>query len=243
VAAAVIGVTFAAAAGGHAARQPGLVPAVQKTVDVASARYGIHVAIVRGGVPLALHIRGQEDPSTISVALRLGGMRLPDGTKVPGPNAAALIDGPFLYERAPSTIAVNGGVRWLRMRLATLPPHSSDLAAVHSMTPGPLLHVLEHARMTSTDPSRRSFRGTVAYDDAAVKHLSKLMGGIQFRDLHVWAQVGADGLVHRIGITGRTPDGKTTFSLRAHLFAFGKPVHVTPPAPGTFMDKQAQITA
>jgi hypothetical protein len=241
--AAAAGIAFGAAAGGSAAPQPGLAPAVKRTLQAPSARYAIHVAITRGSVPVALHIRGQESASTISVAMRLGGLRLADGTTVPGPKGAALIDGPFLYERAPSSVVIDGRVRWLRLRLATLPPHSADVAAVHAMTPSSLLHMLEHARMAKPSADRRSFHGTIAYNDAAMRHLSKLTGGIEFRGLRVWAMVGADGLVHRITLTGHTADGKALLSLRARLFGFGRPVHVTPPAPGTFMDRQPQLPA
>jgi hypothetical protein len=63
-------------------------------------------------------------------------------------------------------------------------------------------------------------------------------GGIQFRDLRVVATLGGDGLVHSITISGRTADSSVLFRLDARLFAFGKPVSVTPPAEGTFIDKQ-----
>jgi hypothetical protein len=56
--------------------------------------------------------------------------------------------------------------------------------------------------------------------------------------------VGRDGLVHRLLITGHTADRASTLALSARLFAFGKPVHVKPPAPGTFVDdKLGQLTS
>ncbi len=81
----------------------------------------------------------------------------------------------------------------------------------------------------------------LAYDDpVVVAALQGLMGGIQFRDLRVTAWVGRDGLLHGIRIAGRTADRKTTFELKATLFAFGRAVHLTPPAEGTFVDRQLQ---
>ena len=47
-----------------------------------------------------------------------------------------------------------------------------------------------------------------------------------------------DGLIHGIRVTGITADGTTTLDIQARLFAFGRPVHLTPPAEGTFMDQQ-----
>jgi hypothetical protein len=237
---ALIGLVAVLAAGASAggARTPTLADAALRTQHVASARYVIDVRIVRRGTPISLHIHGQAGPHTISVALRQGAMRLPDGSTVPGPRGAALIDGPFLYERAPAGIALYGKISWLRLRLADLPRASDELRAVHSMTPRPLLDVLVAARVAP-----RTFHGTIPYDDPAVRGIGKLMGGLEFRNLRISAEVGGDGLVHRMVITGRTADAGTTLSLRAHFFAFGEPVHVTPPAAGTFLDEHANLTA
>jgi hypothetical protein len=100
-----------------------------------------------------------------------------------------------------------------------------------------LLRALDAARIAPASQGTRSFHGTLAYDNPAVRAgLVHLTGGLEFRGLRISALVGNDGLVHRIVVTGRTADGRTTFSLRAHLFGLGKAVHVTPPAPGTFLD-------
>ena len=60
---------------------------------------------------MALHIRGQARPHTVSVAMRMSDLTLDDGTVVPGPTGAALLDGPFLYEHAPSNLALVGPVQ------------------------------------------------------------------------------------------------------------------------------------
>jgi hypothetical protein len=226
-----------AATGGDAAPKPGLHDAIARTVQARSVHYAVHVRIHRGDTPLALHIRGQADPHTISVRLRMGDMRLPDGSTVPGPTAAALLDGPFLYERAPSSLVVQGGIRWLRLTVDLLPAQSEDLKAVHSMTPSPLLRVLLEAHMWQA--GQRLYRGTVAYDDPVVRTaLARLTGEIEFRRLQLSVFVGRDGMLHRFVLTGRTADGRTTLSLAARFYGFGTPVHVAPPAPGTFMDEQ-----
>jgi hypothetical protein len=233
-----------AAAGGHAAPKPGLARAVERTGQAGSERYTIHVRMTRGGEPVSLHIRGQASRHTISVKMHMGSVKLPDGTTLPGPNGAALLDGPFLYERAPSLLAVAGGVHWLRLAVPTLAPSSEDLSAVNSMTPAPILRVLDAARIAPAAEGSRTFHGTIAYDDPAVRTgLAKLTGGLEFRGLRLSAVVGSDGLVHRVVLTGRTADGRTTLSLRAYLYGFGRPVHVTPPAPGSFVDDQVQLAS
>jgi hypothetical protein len=240
----VAGLAFAFAGGGHAAREPGVQAAAARTATAASERWVIHVRMTHAGEPLSLHIRGQADPHTVSVKMRLGDAVLSDGTKLPGMNGAALLDGPYLYERAPGSVALYGKIRWLRLRVGSLPAAGDDLSAVQSMSPAPLLRVLERARIATGPAGSRTFHGTVAYDDPAVRAgLAKLTGGLEFRSLRVSGMVGRDLLVHRVVLTGRTADGKTSLSLRAHLFAFGARVHVSPPAPGTFLDDQAGIAA
>src|SRR3954471_20829775 len=84
---------FAVAGGGHAAPKPGIEEAVAKTETASSERYSIHVRLTRRGMPMALHIRGQASAHTVSVAMRMSDLTLDDGTVVPGPNGAALLDG------------------------------------------------------------------------------------------------------------------------------------------------------
>jgi hypothetical protein len=236
VLAAAVSATFAVAGGSHAARAPSIAEAVAKTETASSERFSIHVRLTRQGTPMALHIRGQASAHTVSVAMRMS-VKLDDGTVVPGPNGAALLDGPFLYERVPGNNAFDGPVRWQRLSVAALDPGSPDLAAIRSMSPRPLLRMLEASHLVAAAGNKAVFHGWIGYDDRAARRLSKLTGELEFRHLHVSALVGSDGRVHRIVLTGRTADGVTTLSLRARLFAFGKPVHVTPPKPGTFMDE------
>lgn len=242
---AAFAVWLAAAGGGRDAEAtPSLAAAVERTAHAPSEHFGIHVTLARGDTPVSLHIRGQASRQTISVKMAMTAVQLSDGTRVQGPKGAALLDGPFLYERAPEGMALYGKIRWLRLAVPSLAPSSAALRAVHAMTPSPLLDVLRAAHMGPVGSGGRSFRGTIAYDDPAVRDgLEKLTGNIELRDLRVQALVGGDGLVHRVGITGRTADGKTRFALSARLFAFGEGVHVTPPAPGTFLDEHDRLTA
>jgi hypothetical protein len=233
-----LAVAFAAGGGVAAARKPGLTAAVERTQSASSLHYVIHVALVRRPMRLTLQIHGQASAHTISVRMKMGDVRLADGTVVPGPDGAALLDGPFLYERAPSDIAVGGKLHWLRLSTATRTASAGDLAAVHTMTPAPLLAILHAAHVAPAAPGTHVFHGSLGYDDPIMHRLAKFTGNVQYRRLRISAVVGVDGFVHRIVLTGRTPDGASTLSLRARLFAIGKPVHVTPPAPGTFMDEQ-----
>jgi hypothetical protein len=242
--AASVAATFAVAGGGHAVSKPGLTAAVSKTEAASSVRYTIHVRLTRRGVPMTLHIRGRAAADMVSIAMRMSDLTLDDGTVVPGPSGAALLDGPFLYERAPSNLPVDGPVQWQRLAVWTLPARSPDLAAIRSMSPSPLLRVLHTAHTGRARGSSRVFHGSIPYDERAVRRLARLIGNLEFRHLRVSAILGRDERVHRIVLTGRTADGMTTLSLRARLFGFGKPVHVTPPKPGTFVDEQlAQIPA
>jgi hypothetical protein len=68
--------------------------------------------------------------------------------------------------------------------------------------------------------------------------LARLTGGIEFRQLQLVVHVGRDGLIHGLRLTGKTADRSSTFELVGRLFAFNRPVHVSPPKPGTFMDAQ-----
>src|SRR3954454_10602211 len=242
--AASVAATFAVAGGGHAVAKPGLTAAVSKTEAASSVRYTIHVRLTRRGVPMTLRIRGRAAADTVSIATRMSDLTLADGTVVPGPTGAALLDGPFLYERAPSNLAVDGPVRWQRLAGWALPSGSPHLPAIPSMSAAPLLHVLRAAHTGRASRTGHVFRGFIAYDDRAVRRLARLTGDLEFRHLRVSVVLGRDERVHRIVLTGRTADGMTTLSLRARLFGYGKPVHVTPPKPATFIDEQlVQIRA
>jgi hypothetical protein len=136
-------------------------------------------------------------------------------------------------------------VRWLRVRVVDLSPTSSELKAVHALTPEPLLRVLGEARTSRVRPGAGLYRGTVAYDRPLVRSsLAQLTGGTEFRGLRISAYVGRDGHVHRLLLTGRTADRKSTLSLSARFYGFGRPLHVKPPPPGTFMDdKLVQLSS
>jgi len=108
---------------------------------------------------------------------------------------------------------------------------------MRALTPSPLLRIVAESRVHRTR-ARGSFTGPVRYDDPVVRTaLHALGGGIEFRNLRVFVHVARDGRIHSVRLTGRTADGKTTFALHARLFAFGAPVKVVPPRPGTFMDQ------
>jgi hypothetical protein len=211
-----------AAASAHSASATHAIRATQST---ASFRYSIVISVVRANLPARLTVRGVSGPGQLFVRARQ-----PSGVE-----AAAMIDGPFLYERAPNGISVNGSIRWLRVPIEAIGRSSALLNAVRAMTPAPLLRVLGESRAA---PVRAGgFAGDVRYDDPIVRTaITRFSGGVEFHDLRVTATLGGDGLIHGIRVTGITADGTTTLDIDARLFAFGRPVHLTPPAEGTFMD-------
>jgi|SRR5581483_14235 len=221
----VLAVLAAVCASASARPGPALTAAVVRTERARSEHYAIRVRLVQGGKRFSLRVRGQASARTISVSYSTGSL-----------SAAALLDPTYLYERAPGGLAVDG-MRWLRQPVASLAPGARELANVHALTPAPLLVVLRSAH-GGLDAAGRVFRGTVDYDSVSLHGIAVLLAGIQFRHLRISAFVGRDGLVHRLSLSGRTADGTARLALDAHLYAFGRPVHASPPKPGTFMDTE-----
>jgi hypothetical protein len=234
--AALVAASVALAASPRSPVAVGIAQAIRNTERVAPMRFITRDTIVRGRRPTTLTARGAIARGTY--ALRLGVAPVWLGKlKLPGREAAALIDGPFIYLRAPSSITVNG-VDWLREPLAALRPNSRALSTLHAFGPKPLLRMLAETRLAATGEAG-VYIGSPAYDDPIVRMaLRRLTGNVEFRALAMTAWVGRDGLVRRILVQGRTADGKATLTIRSRLFAFGRPVSVTPPRLGTFMDNQ-----
>ena len=65
-----------------------------------------------------------------------------------------------------------------------------------------------------------------------------MAGGIEFRDIRFTTTVGGDGYVHAIRVSGRTADRSRSITVTAHLYAFGRPMTLTPPGEGTFLDQK-----
>jgi hypothetical protein len=232
--------SVALAATGGKAPKATLVQAVSQTSRASTMRYVLDIAITRAHYPaMRLQVHGTRGRGALFIHVQQFSTVLADGTAVPGPHQSALIDGPFLYEGSPNGVAVLGHIRWLRVPLARLGPGSKVVATVHSLSPAPLLRLLDewsHARMRSPNGI---FHGSVAYDDPIVlAALSGLTGGIEFRNVRFWARIGNDGYVHSIHVTGRTADGSRMLNVTARLFAFGRPVRLIPPGEGTFMDQK-----
>jgi hypothetical protein len=166
------------------------------------------------------------------------------GAAMPGPEQSALIDGPFLYEGSPNGIAVQGNVRWLRVPIARIGTSSKAVTTMHNLSPAPLLRIVDEWSRARTRLPDGVFHGTVAYDDPVVlAALSGMTGGIQFRDLSFTARIGDDGFVHSITLTGRTADGSRTLSAAVTMYGFGRPVRVSIPREGTFMDQKSLALA
>lgn len=201
-----------------------------RTARAASVHYVVDVTLARAAQPTTLQIRGASSRDRMNVHLTLGAT-----------HGRILLERPFLFEKAPPSFQVFGKVDWLRLSMSRLPQRGQVLSTIRSLTPAPLLHVIAEAKLRPSG-GHGIWAGPVAYDDPIVRaSLRDLGNGLEFRALRLRVVVGDDGLVHRVHLTGSTADGATTLNLRARLFSFGKPVHVTPPGPGTFMDPQLSL--
>ena len=110
---------------------------------------------------------------------------------------------------------------------------------MHNMSPAPLLRILDEWSNARSHASGGRFHGTVAYDDPIVlTALSGMTGGTEFRHVFFSVKIGGDGYVHSIRVTGATADGSKSVIVTARLFGFGRPVRVTPPREGTFIDQK-----
>lgn len=240
VAAAAASVAFAAS-GDTTKRhpRPSYADAAARTLRARSERFSIDVTIVKNLRTVTLHVNGATGPGKLKLRLRLDDAKLGDGTPVPGVTGAVLIDAPFLYQHAPSGLAV-GKLQWLRERLSDV-GSSENFRNIRAMTPRSLLAVLESARIRP-DGDAFVYGGWLPYDHPAVRRgLGPLTGDVQFRSLHTLVLVGRDGRVHRIRITGKTADGRTTLTLLAHLYAFDKRVRVKAPPMDAFLDPKREL--
>lgn len=231
--------SVALAATGKKAPRASLVQAVSNTSRASTLRYVLDIAVSHTGSPTQqLHVQGMRGRDALAIHVQ------ERSTGLAGPHQSAMIDGPFLYEGSPNGVAVLGRIRWLRAPLARLGPGSKVVATMHHLSPSPLLRLLDEWRHVRTRTVNGSFHGTVAYDDPIVlSAVSGLTGGIEFRNIRFFARVGGDGYVHAIRVTGTTADGRRTLRVTARMYAFDRPVRLTPPAQGTFMDQKSLALA
>lgn len=230
----------AAMASTPAAPAISLAHAVRTTDGVSTLRYVMTISISRRDEPtLRLHVRGTRSRTSLAIHVQESSTDVADGVSVPGPSQSAIIDGPFLYEGAPDGIAVDGAIRWLRVPVARIGQKAPALSNVRSLSPAPLLRVLDEWTRARIRVADGRFRGTVAYDDPIVlAALAGMTGGVEFRDLRFSARADRAGYLHTIRVTGRTADRMRALTVDARLYAFGWPVRVRVPAEGTFMDEK-----
>ena len=138
----VAGVFALAAAGGSA------VPPldVSKTAHASSVHYSLAVRLQKQQEPFVLHIRGGASRDRVAVHLQLSSVTLRDGTTLPATTGAVMFNRPFLYERAPGGLAVNG-MSWLRLQTSGMPQNSQALTSERAQTPSPLWHVTQESRL------------------------------------------------------------------------------------------------
>ena len=228
-----------AATDGDASRST-LGQAVYRTSHASSLRYTMVIAMTRAHQPaMQLHIHGTRTTGSLFIHVKAFSTVLAGGVAVPGPQQSALLDGPFLYEGSPNGVAVQGAVRWVRIPVARIGTSAPEISAIHSLSPAPLLRVLDEWTRVRKRAAAGVFHGTVAYDDPVVlTALSGMAGGTEFRDVAFGARIGGDGYVQSITVTGRTADGSRTLRVTVTMYAFGRPVTVSIPGEGTFMDQK-----
>ena len=217
-----------------------LVEAVNQTNHASSVHYVMSIAVAHTHHPsLKLDVRGARGTDSLFIHVRAFTSLVNDGpADAAGPQQSAFIDGPFLYEGSPNGVAVAGKIRWLRVPVAR-PDTARAIAAMHNMSPAPLLRILGEWSNARSHASHGAFHGTVAYDDPIVlTALSGMTGGTEFRHVFFSAKIGDDGYVHRIRVTGTTADKSKSVTVTARLFGFGRPVRVSPPREGTFIDQK-----
>jgi len=211
-----------------------------RTLRATSLYFSMDVTIIKNLRTATLHVNGAVGPGKLTVR-----QRLVDETPSGGPPAApvtgaALIDGPFVYEHAPSGL-VGGKRQWLRQRLADLGPASKELRNIRGLAPRSLLVAMDRARIRAT-PDRFVYSGWLGYDGTAVRRgLGPVTGNVQVRSLYAVVLTGKDGRVHRIRITGKTADGTANILLLAHLYAFDRPVKVRAPAQNEYIDPKSEL--
>lgn len=226
--------SVALAATGGKAPTTTLVQSIKRTNHAPTFRYALDISVVRPGAPeLTLHVNGIRGRGSLFVHVRA----MADA--IVAQQQSALLDGPFLYEGAPNGVAIAGKVRWVRMPVARIGRDARPIQTMHTLSPAPLLRVLDEWSHGKTRSPNGAYHGVVAFDDPIVQTaLAGMAGGTQFRDVHFFARVGIDGYVHAIRLTGHTADGTRRLSVNAQLYAFGRPVTPQIPREGTFMDEK-----
>lgn len=235
---ALIAVSVAyAARGGRAAAPAGLHAAVLHAATAHSLRYDLTVQIAApDAIPQTLHASGASSGDVQQVHLKVDDVVAPDGTKLTGPSADEKIDGTFLYLRSTVTRPLVGPL-WVRERLAGLGPKSAELRTLESVSARELLRAVARARGVRVGAEAGVFHAWLPYADETVRSaLRGVEGDREYRHLRLTAWVGRDGRVSLLLLTGRTADSSGRFVLTLSLGDYGRPVAVTPPAQGSFVD-------
>jgi hypothetical protein len=239
VAVTVLGASLAASVpgSGAAARPVSLAQAAARTAAQPSLAFDLRAQIETiGRLPYVLTAHGALGRDTSHVTMKVADLHLPDGTVLTGPSAVEQTDGTFLYLRSTVTAPLTGGL-WVRERLDALRAGSPELQILRALSPRALLRVLARAHELRRSDGGRVYHGWLPYADPLVSRtLAGLEAGTQYRQLRLTTWVSPQGRVLMVLLSGRTPDRSSTFLLTLTLDAFGKPVAVTPPRQGSFVD-------
>ncbi|MBV8562335.1 MAG: hypothetical protein JOZ56_04535 [Actinobacteria bacterium] len=235
----VLASLVAYAPGGHAAVRPSspLVRAAQRTAATPSLRFDLTEEIQTARkLPYLLNARGALADKVAKVQMKIADVRTPSGQVLTGPSAIEQTDGTFLYLRSTVTTALAGGL-WVREPLAALKDTSPELRVLHAISPRALVQLLTRAHDLRASDNGRVYHATLPYTDATVAStLAGLEAGTQYRHLRLTAWISPHGRVLMLLLSGRTEDKSSTFLLTLTLDGFGKPVTITPPRSGSFVD-------
>lgn len=222
---------------GAAAPSPtsALAQAARRTAAVPSLHFDLTDQMLNAGMPpYVLNAHGALAGNAAQVAMKVANVRMPSGQVLTGPSADERTDGTFLYLR--SSLASSGGM-WIRERLAALAAGSPELRVLRAISPRALVLLLARAHDVRRAGDSRVYHATLPYTDTTVAQtLAGLEAGTQYRRLRLAAWVSPQGRVLMLLLSGRTADGTSTFLLSLTLGGFDRPVKVSPPRPGSFVD-------
>lgn len=227
-----------AASRGAAHKEVAFPTAAERTAAAPSFRFELTSQIIQPGEgqPYTLHAQGATRGRVEHLHLKVDDMTALDGSTMAGPSADVKLDGTFLYVRSTVTRNVVGPL-WVRERLAGLAPTAPELKELRQVSPAAILAALRSAVDVQPGADAGVFHAKLLYANPFVRTaLDGLEGGTEFRDLRLTAWSNPDGMLRLVLITGKTADRSARFLLTVALGGYDKPVAVTPPPQGNFVD-------
>lgn len=212
--------------------------AVRRTEALPSLHFSLAAQIGAPGdpQPYVLRAEGAAGSAAQHVHLKVDDITAADGRQLKGPSADEKVDGTFIYVRSSLTRTLVGSL-WVRERVAALPAKAPELRTLRQVSPRSLLAAVGRARGVRPGAGRGVFHAWLPFSDPSVRvALAGVEGGTEYRHLRLTAWTSPNGVLRLVLLTGRTADRSSSFLLTLALDRFGKPVAVTPPGEGSFVD-------